>query len=213
MYQFFQFILNKYQDGFVNGDEFTLLFNQAQDNYYDFLIGHVEQYQPGRPVPRIGMNITETVSSKLAPFLKREVASAVASQQVSKPQDFYRLIAFRDTDDNQIDRVEHDRKAYRRKSVVVVTPFYVDYDTYWEVWPDTVSAVNYEYYPKQPRAVKWAYTDVSGREVYDQVNSVDPLWGNADIYAIVARMLKPMGVRIDDVQVQNFAESVIQKGE
>ena len=213
MYQFFQFILNKYQDGFVNGDEFTLLFNQAQDNYYDFLIGHVEQYQPGRPVPRIGMNMTETVSSKLAPFLKREVASAVTSQQVSKPQDFYRLIAFRDTDDNQIDRVEHDRKAYRRKSAVVVTPFYVDYDTYWEVLPDTVSAVNYEYYSKQPRAVTWAYTDVSGREVYDQVNSIDPLWGNADIYAIVARMLKPMGVRIDDVQVQNFAESVIQKGE
>ncbi len=213
MYLLYQFILNKYQDGYFSGDEFTLLFNQAQNNYYDFLLGHVEQYQYGRPVPRVGINMTEQVSYKLAPFLKYEPSGVPATQQVSKPSDFGRLLAMRTDGEIELQRVEHDRKAYRIGSVVNKTPFYVEYAGYWEVWPATVAGVKYEYYPDSPDAVKWGYTTTSGREVYDEPTSVNPKWKDVDVFSILARMLKMSGVRIDDQQVVQFAESVIQRGE
>lgn len=215
--QIFDFICNTYEKGAnVNGDEFTLLFNVYQTNYYDFLIGHVEQYQYGRPVARVGMNMTESISTKLSPFIKRNKNYAVAGGVANKPSDFGRLIAMRKSDGNQVARVEHDRLASRLNSVVIppaTNPIYVEFADTWEIYPASTATVDFEYYPTKPDDVKWNYTTASGREVYNSTGSIDPKWKDYDVMAIISRMLNAAGVSVDDGMVMQYSQKLIQSGE
>lgn len=210
--------MNNYEkDGNVNGTEFTMLFNVAQTNYYDSLLGHTEQYQYGRPVPRIGMNMTESISTKLSPFLKASNNLAVASGQVTKPSGFGRLVAMRrSSDSKQIDRVEHDKIASRANSAAIppaTNPFFAEYADHWKIWPATTPAIDFEYYPSRPDPVLWKFNVVSGREVYTGTGSIDPLWMDYDIMAIVARMAQASGVQVDNNMVVQYSQKLISQGE
>lgn len=215
--EWFDFICNSYQKGNVNGDEFNLLFNQNQLNYYDFLIGHVEQFQPGRPVTRVGLGV-ENIMTKLSPFIKSATV-AVTAQQAPKPSTgnkFARLIAMYDGSGNKIDRVEHDRKAGRVGSTVlppVSNPFYVEYGSYWEIYPSALTSIKIDYLPQKPDDAEWGFDDSSGREVYDADASTDPLWYDTEIAAILGRMFKSMGVVLDDGQILGYGQSIINAGE
>jgi hypothetical protein len=218
--QWFDYVCNKYQKGYVSGDEFNVMFNQCQTSYYDFLLGHVEQYQYGRPVPRVGVGITESVSTKLSPFITT-AAPTVASQLATKPGGFGRLIAMRDSNGVQIDRVEHDRLAYRLQSTVIPQAsnyFYVEYATNWKIYPTGITPINIDYYPSKPTDARWGYVTTSGREVYSALSgtngvSIDPLWHDTEIAAILARMFKAQGVVLDDAQIMNYGQSVITAGD
>lgn len=213
----FDYICNSYQKGNINGDEFNILFNQSQLLYYDFLIGHVEQFQNGRPVPRVGLGV-EGVMSRLAPFIK-STTIATASQNATKPatgDKFARLIAMYDDNNRKIDRVEHDKRADRINSTVLPpasNPFYVEYNTYWEIWPSAIANIKIDYLPQKPADAVWGHVDTTGREVYDLGTSTDPLWYDTDISAILGRMLKGMGVVLDDAQIMNLGQSIINTGE
>ncbi len=218
--KWFDFVCNKSQKGYVSGDEFNNLFHQSQLSYYDFLIGHVEQYQPGRPIPRIGLGMTESVSTKLSPFISNTTVS-VTSQQANKPANFGRLVAMYDANNKQIDRVEHDRRGGRISSVVLPVsnnPFYVEYNTFWQVWPTAISEVRVDWLPQKPDDARWGYVTTSGREAYAPTGgtngvSIDPKWYDTEIAAILARMFKAMGVSIDDAQIINYGQSVINAGD
>ena len=213
----FDFIANTYEKaGNVNGDEFTMLFNVAQTNYYDSLIGHVEQYQYGRPVPRIGMNMTESISTKLSPFLKSDSSLAVSSGSANKPEGFGRLVAMRTSANKAVDRVEHDKVHSRANSSVIppsTNPFYVEYADTWKIYPDTLSTVSVEYYPEKPDSVLWKYEESGGREVYVSEGSAHPKWKDYDTLAIIARMLQAASVPVDDAMVLQYSQKIIQTGE
>lgn len=213
----FDLICNNYEKGGnVNGTEFSILFNTFQTNYYDFLLGHVEQFQPGRPVPRVGVGMGEGVMTRLSPFIQTSASTIVTSGQATKPPGFGRLLAMRTASDDQVDRVEHDKAAARIKSVVIpaeTNPFYIEYAAYWLVYPASTASVKIDWLPSKPTDANWGFSDSSGREIYDAGASTHPLWNDYDIYAIVARMVKAMGVTVDDGMVVQFAQSVIQSGE
>lgn len=214
IFEYYNFVLNKNQEGYTTGDEFTRLFNQEQNSYYDFLIGHVEQFQYARPVPRVGISMSEHVDSRLAPFLKPISGASVSAQSVTKPGDFYRLAAMRTGTNGKIDRVMHDRLANRIASEVMAgVPFYVEYADQWMIWPSTVTTVNYEYYPKAPAAAVWGYDTVSGRQVYDAGQSTDPLWSDTEISAILGRMFRKVGIRLADQGLAQLGQTVINTGE
>jgi hypothetical protein len=207
----FELISNEHQKGKISGDEFSLLFNLSQTNYYDFLLGHIEQYQPNFSKPRVGIAMSEDITTKLSPFIKTASVSVSASQAL-KPPAFGRLIAMRGTGNREVDRVEHDKKGGRvTSSLLALRPFYVEYSNYWEVFNET--GVNVDYYPGQPDDAKWNYITTSGREVYTSTGSIDPLWRSTEVYAILARMLKAWGVSVDDGMVFNYANQLIKEGE
>ena len=216
--EWFDFVTNKYQKGYFSGDEFTALFNRNQLAYYDFLIGHMEQYQPGRPVPRIGLGMTENVTTKLSPFIKTATLT-VTSQNATKPTSdngFGRLIAMYDSTGKKIDRVEHDRKPGRIESTVLPpanNPFYVEYATTWQIFPSAITQVQIDYLPPKPDDAVWGYNDSTGREIYNAGTSTNPLWYDTEITAIMARMLKEVGVVLDDAQISNYGQSVINMGD
>lgn len=221
--EWFEFVCNKYQKGYISGAEFNNLFNQCQLQYYDFLIGHIEQFQPGRPVTRVGIGV-EAVMTKLSPFIKQNNSLTVTTQQATKPTSntgFGRLLAMYDGANKKLDRVEHDKKGGRISSTVLPVannPFYVEYATTWEIWPASIATVKIDYLPQKPDDIVWGYTVTSGREVYAATggtngNSVHPLWYDTEIAAILARMFKATGVVLDDAQIMNYGQSVINMGD
>jgi hypothetical protein len=68
VYSILKFIVRKNQLGSLSPDDFAYAFNTAQRNYYDFLVGRIEQYQYGRAVSRVGLSMTDNVVSRLMPF-------------------------------------------------------------------------------------------------------------------------------------------------
>lgn len=213
--ELYSYIANEYQKGKTNGDEFNLLFKAASTNYYTFLLGHIEQYQYGRPVPRIGGNTTEDIETKLSPFIKTDDSVTVAGGRATKPSDFGRLVAMRTSTNKSVYRIKHDRKGSRQDSVILTTaedPYYVDYAAYWELGVGG-SVVKIDYYPNKPNEAVWGYIDVTGRELYNAATSTDPLWKDTEILPIIARMLKATGIVLDDGQILSYAQSVINTGE
>jgi hypothetical protein len=214
--QIVDFVSNKYQNGYLSGAEFNLLWAQAENNYYSFLLGPVEQYQPGRPVPRVGLGMSETILAKLQPFIAKNHSATVTSGQLPVPADFERILAIRTMSDGEIVYVEHDRKpaALRDKIDPVTTsaPIYTPYATYWEINPSTVTTVKLDYMKTLPET-KWNWSDGSGREIYNPTGSVDPLWRPTEIISIVGRLFLMLGISIKDSELIQYSNKIINTGE
>lgn len=209
----FDYIGDIYQNGKLSGSEFTNLFNQEQNLYYSFLLGNPEQFQPGRPVPRVGIGMSESVRTRLSPFIKYNGSIAVASQVANKPSDFGRAAIMLTNDGKGIEIIDHAQKSHRINSSVITSPFAVEYSASWKIWPNTISSISLDYYPNKPDDVLWNYTVTGGRDVYNATGSLHPLWLDSDVYKIIGRMLRVAGVNMDDAQLINYGLQVINTGE
>jgi hypothetical protein len=81
-------------------------------------------------------------------------------------------------------------------------PIYVEYALYLQFFPITLASANTvsldDFTP-----TKWAYTLVSGRPVYDFVNSVQPRWYNDSIDAIIYMAGEDIGLNMrDQMEIQ-----------
>jgi len=215
-YSILKFIVRKNQLGSLSPTDFQFAFNTAQRNYYDLLVGRIEQYQYGRPVPRIGLSMTDNVVSRLMPF-ESSTSASITNGLVTKPNGFNKLLAMYTPNNYRVYRIEENRFAERIQDSIdpidEANAFYVEQSTNWRVYPTTLSTVTLKYLTI-PTDVVWNYTtDGSGRAVYNPTGSVDPLWYNNDIDEIVARAAKIIGVSLKEPTLTQFGESVIAKGE
>lgn len=218
-YSILRFIVRKNQLGSLSPSDFQYAFNTAQRNYYDLLVGRIEQYQYGRPVPRIGLSMTDNVVSRLMPF-QISAIGAVSTGVISKPSDFNKLLAMYTPNSYRVYRVEENGFAERFQDSIdpinEANAFYVEQSSGWRIYPSdgtTIPYVNLKYL-KIPVDVIWNYVlDGSGRPVYNISGSQDPLWYNNDIDEILARAAKIIGVSLKEPILTQFGEQVIAKGE
>ena len=223
-YSILRFIVRKNQLGSLSPTDFQFAFNAAQRNYYDLLVGRIEQYQYGRPVPRIGLSMTDNVVSRLMPFESSSVLTigsgltlASGLLTATKPNGFNKLLAMYTASNYRVYRLEENRFAERIQDSIdpidEANAFYVEQSTNWRVYPSTLSSLTLKYLTV-PADVVWNYTtDGSGRPVYNSTGSTDPLWNNNDIDEIVARAAKIVGVSLKEPILTQFGEQVIAKGE
>ena len=216
VYSLLKFICRKNQLGSLSPDDFAASFNIAQRNYYDLLVGRIEQYRYDKPTPRIGLSMTDNVVSRLMPF-ELSSSSSVSSGLVNKPTGFNKLLAMYTPNNYRVYRIEENRFAERMQDSIdpIDEPnaFYVEQSTNWRVYPTSLTTVTLKYLTV-PADVVWNYSlDGSGRPVYNPTGSVDPLWNNNDIDEIVARAAKIVGVSFKEGALTQFGEQVIAKGE
>ena len=216
VYGLMRVIARKNQLESLSPNEFQVCFNTAQRNYYDFLVGRVEQYRYDKPTPRVGLNMTDNVVSRLMPFQKSATVTVTAGVG-NKPADFNKLLAMYTPTNQRVFRIEEDRFAERLGDSIdpvnESNAFYVEQSVSWRVYPTTITSVSVKYLSVPLNSV-WAYTlDGSGRPVYTSVGSVQPLWNNNDIDEIVARALKILGVSIKENSLINYGQQVIAQGE
>jgi len=101
VYKFVDFIIKKSNSGgYLTPDEFNLIINRAQIQYFNKLYGNQNDYRYDRPVPKIAYAITEKISDSLAPFLSNKtVVSIPNSGRVSKSSidRFFHMVALSNT--------------------------------------------------------------------------------------------------------------------
>ena len=216
VYNILKFIVRKNQLGSLSPDDFAYAFNTAQRNYYDFLVGRIEQYQYGRAVSRVGLSMTDNVVSRLMPFQKT-ASVTVTSGLGTKPSDFNKLLSLYTPNNFRVYRLEENRFAERMQDSIdpidEANAFYVEQNTNWRIYPTSLTTLTLKYLIV-PADVVWAYTtDGSGRPVYDPTNSVDPLWKDNDIDELVGRAAKIIGVSFKEPTLTQFGQGVINTGE
>ncbi len=216
VYTLMRVIARKNQLESLSPVEFQACFNTAQRNYYDFLVGRVEQYRYDKPTPRVGLNMTDNVVSRLAPFQKSATV-ALTTGAGNKPADFNKLLAMYTPTNQRVFRIEEDRFAERLGDSIdpvnESNAFYVEQSTSWRVYPTSLASVTVKYL-SVPVNVVWGYTiDGSGRPVYNAGTSTQPVWKDNDIDEIVARALKVLGVSIKESTLINYGQQVIAQGE
>ena len=216
VYNILKFIVRKNQLGSLPPSEFEYAFNSAQRNYYDLLIGRIEQYRYGSPIPRIGLTMTDNVVSRLMPFQKKSTLS-ITSGVLTKPSDLNKISAIYSANNYRIYRIEEDRYAERIQDSIdpidEANAFYIEEKATLRVYPTTLTTCSFIYFTT-PTDIKWNYTiDGQGRPVYNSTGSVQPVWLENDYDELIARAAKIIGVSLANPPVVNFAQGVIQTGE
>ena len=89
-------------------------------------------------------------------------------------------------------------------------PIAVFYKTYIQFYPITVSNVTLVFY-KEPIQPIYAYTEVNGRAVYDDDNSVDIEWGPQDHNDITIRAFGILGINMRESDIINISSAIEQK--
>ena len=217
IYSILRFIVRKNQLGSLPPAEFEFAFNTAQRNYYDFLIGRVEQYQYGRPVPRIGLAMTDNIVTRLMPFCTNPSTIVVTSGIATKPSGINKLYAMYTPSNFRVYRLEENRFAERMQDSIDPVDegnaFFIEQATNWRVYPTTLTSVSVRYFTV-PVDVKWNYTlDGNGRPVYNPTGSVQPIWLENDYDELIARAAKIIGISLKDATPVQYAEQVMAKGE
>jgi hypothetical protein len=211
-YRILGFICRKNKLGSLNPQDFQDAFNTAQRNYYDLLVGRIEQYRYDSPNPRIGLSMSDNVVSRLSQFLYSSTIS-VSSGVATKPTGFNKLLSMYTTDFFRIYRMDEDRFSERYQDSIdpidKANAFFVEQGTSWTIYPTSITQAIVRYL-KVPASVVWGYTlDGSGRPVYNSGTSIQPLWYDNDIDEILGRAAKIVGVSIKEPVLQQYGQSVI----
>jgi hypothetical protein len=220
VYKFIDFTIKKSNaGGYLTPDEFNLIINRAQIQYFNKLYGNQNDYRYDRPVPKIAYAITEKISNSLSVFLSDSTALSIdANGQVNIPNDLFQTVSITKTIsgiDYEITRVEQDRVANNLTSAYDAPdtefPIYTQLRTKFQFYPKNLGSANL-YYLKQPTDMLWAYTVVSNRPQYDAANSVQPLWKDMDMNEIIYIALSYVGINLKDGEVSQFAQLKTQTG-
>lgn len=216
-YQLMQDICSKNQAGYIKPAQFNRWINQAQLSYLDYLFGLVQQYQPGRPIAKVEIGLSQTIRQILTAFIDAPTTLTVDGTGLAPyPADFQRVDAMYTTDTKRIRYVQQDSlSSYLESRIdpVAQKPIYLIQSDGFQYYPLTLGAAKLSYV-KTPRTIVWASNpDPNGIPIYDPINSVDPLWYDLDMEDIIARALKIAGVNLQSVPVSQYAEQLKQAGQ
>lgn len=220
VYKFVDFIIKKSNSGgYLTPDEFNLIINRAQIQYFNKLYGNQNDYRYDRPVPKIAYAITEKISNSLSPFLSDSTALTIdVNGKVDIPSDLFQIVSITHTIDGveyEITRVEQDRIANNLTSYYDAPsldyPIYSQLRTKFQFYPKNLGSANL-FYLKKPTDMVWGYTTVGGRPVYNAGTSVQPLWKDMDMNEIIYIALSYIGVNLKDGDVSQFAQLKTQTG-
>ena len=216
MYRICQFAINKAQNGYLAPSEFNLIINQAQISYQDYLLGEFQQYQYGRAQARINYSQNENIRQRLSPLITETTLTINGtSGEAPYPEDYVQADTILTVGFKRVRFVQQDSLySYYNSKIdpIEFNPIYLLEPTGFQFYPKTLYTAFLTYVKDAPTIV-WAYTTVSGRPVYDDGSSTQPVWDNVDLLEIIARALKLVGVSLQIGQVEQYANQVTQQGQ
>lgn len=222
-YRIIQFVSNKSQMGYINPAQFNLVINQSQYEFTNVLLGEFQQYQYGKGQPRVSYSENETVRNRLTPIIYGYVLNVDPYgfapymgdyQQMDAMWSIYGSANIYGT--KRIRYVQQDAlySFYNsRIDPIATNPIYLLEDEGFRFYPNDIYQAKASYVRKPPSIV-WAYTlDGNNRPVYDETNSINPVWHDVDMMDIIARALRKVGVNLQANEVSNYAEQVKNTGQ
>jgi hypothetical protein len=202
VYKLVSYLVDKYQGTYLSPDEFNQVINMAQRQYLSFLTD--DTGSPSRnPKNPVGMSTSAVLGETLSGFMV-ESTLTITSQLSPKPNNLFKTVAIRTTDDNYAVRyISEDRVAsYIGNAIDAPTltePVYFELGSNYKFYPSTLATAKLTYI-KEPQTLFWAYT---GNLSYDAANSVpannaDLEWGDVDVNEIIYRAIGIIGINLKD---------------
>lgn len=222
-YKLCNYIARKNRKGFTSGDEFTMLANKASRERYSELLG-LPEYQLGRPVPAEAYAMTSAIAMRLKEFISIPTALYVdRSGFATVPSDFILpdVITKKILSEGQwktvpVELILTHSELSERMISSIRFPSY-DYSVCVPENGGLAFTPTAQYfvtmtYLKAPKNVKWAFTIVNNREVYDPANSIDFEWSSIVFNDLVTRILKSIGISLRDGELVALSEQMRKEG-
>lgn len=180
-------------NGSLSPDDFNLIWNRAEQRHFN---NEYKKYL-----------INQESSDSLIVFKTDPITITIDSDgKYTKPVGVLHVDAIRAPyleTEVEVVRVEDDRLANHLNSTydnpTIEFPIYTEYKAYIKFNPKDLTEALLVYL-KALTPAKWAYTLVNGRPVYDNANSVQPLWRENDIDEIIYLCGVDLGLNLRDQQ-------------
>lgn len=196
--------------------DFNRFIVQAELQLYKERLGLPEEYQPGRPVPRVAQAMTQKVSDDLRSFLVEAPLKIDTKGSAPLPADYARLTAIR-SNLRSVKVVEHallgeyhlDSQLCPPTAKHPICAFYAER---LQFYPVDLAAASMEYY-RFPKESKWAFTlDENGRPGFDRENSVDSEFPKDCTNDLIVRVCSFFGVSIKASDIMQYADTKQRQG-
>ena len=217
IYRICQFAINKSQGGYLSSSQFNLLIEQAQTSYLDYILGEFQQYQYGRPQPRISYSQNSNIRQRATPFIYSYNLNVDSTGFSSYPGDYLQTDAMWSMYGYKRIRYTNQDSLFSyynsRIDPIATNPIYMIEDEGFRFFPSNIASAKLSYIRKPSRIYWGSFLDGNGREIYDASKSEQPVWSDLDLLEIIARVLKLVGVNLKDGDVSNYANQVINQGQ
>jgi len=216
IHEFILLLLNKHNTGYVTPEEIDSVLDRAQMWYFNKLVGHVEEYQPGRPIPRVAYGMTSAVHDHLSPFKAQSTSASNSSGVATLPSDYMHIIAVR-KNDSMVPIISEDELGIRLESYIFAPSStepvaLINGKGAIQFYPkETHSTLSIDYLVRPDKPV-FGYTQ-SGRTItYNSGTSTQMEWNEPALNAIIMRAVQYLGVNLDDQLAISYSEGKIQQG-
>ena len=216
IHNFVLLLLNKHNTGYATPSEIDDALDRAQMWYFNRLYGNVEEYQPGRPVPRVAYGMTSAVHDHLAPFKDNSTSDSNSSGVVSLPSDYLYVVAIR-KNDKPVPILSEDELGIRLDSYILAPSstepvVVISGKGSIQLYPkETHSTLSIDYLERPAKPV-FGFTQ-SGRTItYASGSSTQMEWNEPALNAIIMRAVQYLGVNLEDQLAISYTEGKIQQG-
>lgn len=218
-YRLMQYTLNKNQQGYLSPQQFSLVINQAQFSYFNYLLGEFQRYQPGRPIAPVEWGQTAQIRERLTPFIQPPSTLSIDSTTGNTPYPdnyeywdaMYYGIYKKPVKFIQQDRLASHLNSYIRP--IAQNPVFLSIYNGFTVYPTNIGSTQISYI-RTPATINWNYTtDIYGRPIYTPAGSVNPQWRREDMLQIIVRALSIVGVNLQAPMINQYAEQIKQTGQ
>jgi hypothetical protein len=210
MFDFCSFIVNKNNSGSFTPKGFGIAARAANMDLYDELRGgRFSTYQPGRPVPTVGMEENMTLSTELDPFIK--IANITVTNGIAAmPADFIQNLGIQ-TNGKKVTWVRKEVLPDHMNSAIdppsLESPIFTNIGFSWEFQPSTIQSVKL-YYLRAPVAPRYDYLAVALKATYNEAGSVHFEWNQTAFMALAAKILSILGVNLSSEQLVGYSENL-----
>lgn len=218
IYELLQFTCNKNQRGYISPAEFNRAINAVSMQLFKEKIGLPEEYQPGRPVPRVALGITLKNLEDVDPFMEEAEMTSATTTGWTKPDDFVypvSLYSVQASGRKPIDLVGHQELNEALASTVFQPtteyPLAASVAGKIKVYPANTPTCHITFL-RLPAAIAWAGTLTNGRLVYDVATSVQPEWPQATWNELFTRSLSLFGVNLKAQDIAQYSMLKKQEG-
>lgn len=227
IYNFIKFIGDKdYNGNYFRPAQFNSALQGANIDLYHQASGLPAEYQPGSPIARQHFEINQKSLDEVRNFKGHVYDQALTSGKFTLPAAYvyHDSVSYkyqRNVDGTPttlyrpVEILTENQLAARlgswRKQPTTKNPVAVYRSSELQVYPATISAVDFHYY-RMPVQPVFAYTIVNDDLVYDSGSSTEVEWPEVRHMDLIRIMLSYLGINLSHEMLVQYAEMQKQKG-